>query len=78
MAVKQRKRPLTQNPALCWARRGEAGLDQGEAAARIGISRGHLSNIERGVSAAGSAVLNRIAAVYGCDVTDLMSAKRAA
>jgi transcriptional regulator with XRE-family HTH domain len=78
MAVKPRKRPLTQDPAEVWRRRGEAGLGQSEAAARIGISRQHLSNIERGVKAAGPAVLNRIAATYGCRVAELMPAKRAA
>ena len=72
MAATERKRPLTQDPVRVFRKRVEVGLDQGEAAVKVGITRQHLSNIERGVKAASPAVLNRIADFYGCPVTDLM------
>lgn len=75
MAVKERKRPLTQDPVRVFRKRVEARLDQGEAAIKARITRQHLSAIERGISAASPAVLGRIADAYGCDVTDLMPAE---
>jgi transcriptional regulator with XRE-family HTH domain len=64
--------PPNQDPQRLKRRRIEAGLNQGELAAKAGIHRSHMSWLERGKRGASPRVLKRLAAALECKVTDLM------
>jgi transcriptional regulator with XRE-family HTH domain len=53
-------------------RRIQAGLNQKELAAAVGISASHMSWLERGLRGASPRVLRRCAEVFECQVADLM------
>lgn len=59
------------------AARERAGLSQRAAAERLGMAPPQLSKLERGVNAPGSAMLARLATVYGVSVGDLLPAPNA-
>lgn len=62
----QRLAPLDHDPAsLVWARKN-AGWTQSALASAIGVSKGHMSQIESGQRNATPPVLNRIAAALNC------------
>ena len=52
--------------------RERAGLEQEEAAQRIGISRTHLSKIENQITPYSQYILEAAVKVYGCTVGDLI------
>jgi len=64
--------PPTQDPQRLKRRRIEAGLNQGELAAKAGIHRSHMSWLERGLRGASPRVLKRLAESLDCQVADLM------
>lgn len=64
--------PPNQDPQRLRRRRIEAGLNQGELAAKVGIHPSHMSWLERGMRGASPRVLKRIAAELKCEVSDLM------
>ena len=72
MAVGTRKTPLTQKPERVYRKRLEAGLQQGQLADRLSITRQHMNRIERGHAAASPALLVQLADVLGCKVADLL------
>lgn len=49
--------------------RHRSGLKQQEAALLAGLTRGHLSRLERGRTDPGSGLLRNLATVYGCSFT---------
>ena len=55
------------------ARREELGLDAGEAAARIGITRAKLTRIENGRSHPTTVLLGRICTALGLTMTAVMA-----
>lgn len=57
--------------------RAKAGLLQREVAERSGISKAHVSRLERGACGASATTLHRLARAIGCRVEDLMTAERA-
>jgi transcriptional regulator with XRE-family HTH domain len=64
--------PPTQDPQRLRRRRIEAGLNQVELAARAGISKSHMSLLERGARNASAPVLKRLAKRLKCEVADLL------
>jgi transcriptional regulator with XRE-family HTH domain len=70
----QQRRPLDHDPVRVRRRRIAAGLEAQELAKRIGITKSAMSKIERGHNNASPGVLDRMAAVLGCNITDLMPA----
>lgn len=52
--------------------RQKKGLTLQQAASLLGISTGHLSNIERDIKGIGGALLIKMAEVYGLPVQDLV------
>ena len=64
-------RPTPQNPAKCrWARE-QAGLTLTDAAARLGISAGYLSEIEGGTRNASITRQRAMAGIYGLEPREL-------
>ncbi|MFE4939909.1 helix-turn-helix domain-containing protein [Streptomyces sp. NPDC056649] len=61
-----------QNPAALRRRRIEAGLTQKALADLAGLSKGHISGLERGLAGASAPALSRLATALTCDVADLM------
>lgn len=52
--------------------RQKKGLSLQKAASMLGISAGHLSNIERGIKGIGGALMLKMAELYGLPVQDLV------
>ncbi|MEW2636451.1 helix-turn-helix transcriptional regulator [Streptomyces sp. NPDC048389] len=50
----------------------EAGLTQGELAAKAEISQAYMSMIEKGIGNASAPVLKRLAEALDCSIADLM------
>lgn len=50
-----------------------AGFSQEQAAERLGISAGHLSNVENGRRPYTQELLEGAAALYGCEPADLLT-----
>lgn len=75
--MEQPERPprRTQDPQRVFRARVKAGLEQQELAARVGISAAQMSRIESGISGASVEVLHKLAAEFGCTVTELMPAE---
>lgn len=65
---------ITAKPGVIRRRRTAAGLSVTTLAQRCGISRPHLSNVERGRRACGVDTAGCIAAQLGAKVTDLFNA----
>lgn len=64
-------KPTAHNPARCkWARE-QAELTLTQAAARLGISPGYLSELESGTRSAGIARQRDMAELYGQPVREL-------
>jgi transcriptional regulator with XRE-family HTH domain len=61
-----------QDPAQVRRKRIEAGLNQIQLAAQAGLSKAHMSQVERGTRGASPRVLGRLAAALNCEITDLM------
>lgn len=61
-----------QDPGRVRRKRIEAGLNQTTLAREAGISKNHMSQIERGVTGASPRVLKQLAAVLRCEIADLM------
>ncbi|MFD6421741.1 helix-turn-helix domain-containing protein [Streptomyces sp. NPDC060198] len=61
-----------QDPAQLRRRRIEAGLTQEGLALKVGLSKSHISGIERGTAGASAPVLARLAEAFGCRIGDLM------
>jgi transcriptional regulator with XRE-family HTH domain len=61
-----------QDPYLLRRRRVQAGLTQGDVAARAEISQSYMSMLEHGHASASAPVLKRLADVLACEITDLM------
>lgn len=81
--VKLRRNPgrrVNQDPGKIWRLRVAAGLSLTELAQRAGISKGHLSELEKPEPSrsASPAMLARLAAALDCDIADLMPGKRVA
>jgi transcriptional regulator with XRE-family HTH domain len=68
----KRTRPLYQDPVKLRRRRIASGKTLDIIAAEAGCSKGHLSDLETGNCGASAALLVVLAAVYGCEATDLM------
>lgn len=62
----------TQDPQRLRRRRIEAGLNQGELAAKAGISVSYMSCLALGTRNASPRVLKRLAKALNCEVSDLM------
>jgi len=67
--------PVIQDPAKLRYQRVKARLSPIALAGRLGISRGHLSEIEKipPTRSASPELLGRIADELGCDITALMA-----
>lgn len=63
-----------QDPAQIRRRRIEAGLTQESLGHRVGVTKSHISGIERGTAGASAPVLARLAGEFKCAVADLMPA----
>lgn len=61
-----------QDPGRVRRKRIEAGLNQTALARKAGISKNHMSMVERGVAGASPGVLARLAEALGCQTADLM------
>ncbi|MEV7712325.1 helix-turn-helix transcriptional regulator [Streptomyces sp. NPDC088270] len=61
-----------QDPAQIRRRRIEAGLTQETLGRRVGVTKSHISGIERGTAGASAPVLARLAGEFKCEVADLM------
>jgi transcriptional regulator with XRE-family HTH domain len=68
---------LTQDPRRMKRRRLMARLSFREAAAKAGISCGHISDLEKGHKSAGVDALRKLADAYGCEVADFLPPERA-
>ncbi|XUZ24706.1 helix-turn-helix domain-containing protein [Streptomyces sp. RMIT01] len=66
-----------QDPAQIRRRRIEAGLTQEALGKQTGVSKAHISMVERGVAGASAPFLSRLAEFFGCEVADLMPAPEA-
>lgn len=64
--------PPTQDPQRLRRRRIEAGLNQEELAHRAGISKSHMSLLERGERNASARVLKCLAKPLNCQIADLL------
>ncbi|WP_078854352.1 helix-turn-helix domain-containing protein [Streptomyces sp. NRRL F-5135] len=62
-----------QDPGAVRRRRIAAGLTQQALADRAGLSKGHVSGIERGLAGASAPALGRLATALACEVEDLMA-----
>lgn len=63
---------LNQHPARLRWRRVASGLSLTEAAREAGCSKAHLSKIEHGNDSASPELLAKLAALYRCEVANLM------
>ncbi|MFE4691710.1 helix-turn-helix domain-containing protein [Streptomyces sp. NPDC056749] len=61
-----------QDPAQIRRRRIEAGLTQESLGQRVGVTKSHISGIERGTAGASAPMLLRLADAFACEVADLM------
>jgi transcriptional regulator with XRE-family HTH domain len=61
-----------QDPGRVRRKRIEAGLNRTTLAHNAGISKSHMSQIEKGATGASPRVLKKIADVLGCEIADLM------
>ncbi|MCC9712039.1 helix-turn-helix domain-containing protein [Streptomyces sp. MNU76] len=61
-----------QDPGRVRRKRIQAGLNQTTLALKAGISKNHMSQVERGVTGASPRVLKQLADVLGCEIADLM------
>lgn len=74
----RRKSPVRHDPeALAWARR-QAGRTQAWLALELGISKGHMSEIESGTRDLTEPKLRQAAQLLGCPQTVLEAKKAAA
>ncbi|MFJ2007059.1 helix-turn-helix domain-containing protein [Streptomyces chartreusis] len=64
--------PPTQDPQRLRKKRIEAGLNQRELAAAVGVSTAHMSLLERGLRGASPRVLKRFTGPLNCQLEDLM------
>lgn len=64
--------PPTQDPQRLRKKRIAAGLNQRELAAAAGVSKSHMSLLERGLRGASPRVLKRFTERLNCTVEDLM------
>jgi DNA-binding Xre family transcriptional regulator len=80
-SVKQEKRtsghnqyegPLNQHPARLKWRRVAKGLSLTGAARAAGCSKAHLSKLEHGQDSVSPELLAKFAALYECEIRDLM------
>lgn len=55
------------------AKREEAGLQQAELAAKVGVTQSMICQIERGTKACSMQLGAEIAAALGCKIGDLLS-----
>ncbi len=74
MATPQQAQPrtLNQDPERLKRRRVAAGLTLTDVRAEHGVDVSWLSELENGHKNAGPRMLARLAAAYGCEITDLM------
>lgn len=70
--------PLDHDPVALRARRVSLGLRQYEVANTARISKGTLSELERGTRNPSPVVLRQLAEALQCTIADLMPARRAA
>jgi transcriptional regulator with XRE-family HTH domain len=70
MAIAHPKKPRRRTFLKQW--REKAGLNQEQAADRIGLTQSQLSRIERGDSPYNQDFLERAAEAYQCDPADLL------
>ncbi|MEU0001164.1 helix-turn-helix domain-containing protein [Streptomyces microflavus] len=61
-----------QDPEQIRRRRIEAGLTQEGLARLAGVTKSHISGVERGVAGASAPMLGRLAIALECEVADLM------
>lgn len=61
-----------QDPRRLKRRRVAKGMSLTTAASKAQCSKSHLSKLEHGHDGAGPELLGRLAAVYGCEIEDLM------
>lgn len=67
--------PRNQDPHELRRRRIEAGLSQTALAQQAGISKQHMSMVERGAAGASPDLMRRYAEILGCTIADLMPPK---
>ncbi|MFS0695864.1 helix-turn-helix domain-containing protein [Streptomyces nitrosporeus] len=72
MATVSAMRAHYQDPAQIRRRRIEAGLTQEGLAHLAGVTKSHISGVERGTAGASAPMLSRLAAALECEVADLM------
>ncbi len=66
-----------QDPRRLKRRRVAKGMSLTTAASKAECSKSHLSKLEHGHDGAGPELLGRLAAVYGCEIEDLMPPEKA-
>ncbi len=67
---------LNHDPRRLLRRRLIAGLSQVAAAQQAGCTKSNLSKLEHGAYGASPELLAAFAALYGCDLADLIPARR--
>lgn len=61
------------DPRRLERRRVEAGLNQTDLAQKAGVSKAHVSMVERGMANFSPRYLHKIAEALGCTIADLLS-----
>jgi transcriptional regulator with XRE-family HTH domain len=63
---------MNEDPREFRRRRVEAGLSQTDLAEKAGVSKSHLSDVERGQAGFSPKNLKAIAEILGCTIPDLL------
>jgi transcriptional regulator with XRE-family HTH domain len=75
--MKLRRKPdkrINQDPVKLWRHRVAAQMTMSQLAKKAGISKGHLSELEKAQPSRSASpdMLARLADALGCEITDLM------
>lgn len=69
----ERKTPLLQDPARLLGKRIDAHLNQPQLAAKAGLTKQQISNLELGKRSGTVSSLGRLADALGCSIYELMA-----
>ncbi len=76
MSIRQRRARAPEYGRRVAAARARAGFDQAELAELVGVARGSINRIERGLASPNVTVALSIAAALGTTVDDLFGGDR--